>query len=337
VSVGTRLGVCRYPVEGVCRYPVETGCRYPVGVGLSGVLGRVCLVSEVPPIMGLRPQLTVGAPRRGGRRQSSLETNVIRKGLIHVSPTQLQMPLSETQDVLGWLRVRGQPLQPFDLDTLAWITERWRETGQGSHGEVRFTLYELGQDMFDHEPSGRERQLLRESIRRLQDVEFVGQGWVAKNGRIDWLGGRDFSCEGGIRLLGSVIPPKEEHKHHIAYLDGWMAKQLQANHLTYLDWRVQRELDGTAKVLWTFLESQTFKRSGIGVGESRLWLKDPLWASLGITAKRPQERRRTLTRAAGRIVDVDASYSQPGGFVLDKPASRGGTWSLVARRTLAAG
>lgn len=42
--------------------------------------------------------------------------------------------------------------------------------------------------------------------------------------------------------------------------------------MTYLDWRVLRGLEGLAKRLWVYLESQTFKRSNIGEGAAALQL-----------------------------------------------------------------
>jgi hypothetical protein len=70
----------------------------------------------------------------------------------------------------------------------------------------------------------------------------------------------------------------------------WLTKQLVAGHLTYLDWRVLRKLDGLAKRLWVYLESQSFRRSGIGEGTVRLWLAHPCSRRLASPTSTPQVR-----------------------------------------------
>ena len=124
---------------------------------------------------------------------------------------------------------------------------------------------------------------------------------------------------------------RDGSQRHVAYLDGWIIEQLQAGYLTYLDWRVLRSLDGLAKRLWVYLESQAFKRSGIGEGSARLWLGHPMFQALGVADKHAPQARRTLMRAGERISAVDRSFV---GFELHRPPRRGGTWALVARRRL---
>jgi hypothetical protein len=104
------------------------------------------------------------------RRQASLETNLARKGIWHVGPLQLALPI-DGSDTLGLLRVTGPPLSLFDIDTFAWLTERWREGGRDPRGEIRFTLYELGRDLYGRKPAGHDRRDMRSSLRRLQDAK----------------------------------------------------------------------------------------------------------------------------------------------------------------------
>ena len=61
----------------------------------------------------------------------------------------------------------GPPLTLFDLDTFAWLTERWREGDRDPKGSVGFTLYELGRDLYGRKPSGEQRGDMRASLNRL--------------------------------------------------------------------------------------------------------------------------------------------------------------------------
>ncbi len=284
---------------------------------------------ELPPLRGLRPDTHEGLTVRPlPRRQAALETNLCRKGVWHVGPLQLALPL-DGQDTLGLLRVSGPPLTLFDLDTFAWLTERWREGDRDPKGRVPFTLYELGQDLYGWEPAGKQRQDMRASLRRLSKAEFELEGYSAQAARMGQL--ENPSEEGWIRLVGSVRWARDQERH-LAYLDGWIVEQLEAGYLTYLDWRVLRALEGLAKRLWVYLESQSFKRSGVGEGAVRLWLGPPLLQALGLTTKHAPHARRLLMRATERVARVDRSFV---GFELQKPARRGGTWALTARRRLA--
>jgi hypothetical protein len=196
-------------------------------------------------------------------------------------PLQLALPL-DGSDTLGLLRVAGPPLTLFDLDTVAWLTERWREDGRDPKGKVRFTLYQLGRDLWNRKPAGQDRRDLRASLSRLQDAMFELEGYDARAAQ---MGRLESPTEGGrIRLLGSVRWSSDQESHAV-YLDGWLVEQLEAGYLTYLDWRILRALDGLAKRLWVYLESQTFKRSGVGEGAVALHLAPPLWQALGVTTK----------------------------------------------------
>lgn len=285
-------------------------------------------LSELPPPRGLRPKpaLTL-APLP--RRQASLETNLARKGIWHVGPLQLALPI-DGSDTLGLLRVTGPPLSLLDLDTFAWLTERWREGGRDPRGEIRFTLYELGRDLYGRKPAGQDRRDMRGSLRRLQDAKFELEGYdaaAASMGRLDSPTER-----GRISLVSDLIwSARDSGERHVAYLGPWLTKQLEAGHLTYLDWRILRALEGLAKRLWVYLESQTFKRSGIGEGAVALYLAPPMFAALGMTDRHAPQARRTLLRAGERIAAADKSFV---GFELRKPARRGGTWAFIARRQL---
>ncbi len=258
-----------------------------------------------------------------------METNLCRKGVWHVGPLQLALPI-DSRDTLGLLRVSGPPLTLYDLDTFAWLTERWRQGDRNPKGKVGFTLYDLGRDLYGREPSGEERRLIRASLDRLRKAEFELEGYsaaAAEVGRLD-----DPTEAGAIRLLGSLLWSRRDAREpHVAGLDWWIVEQLEAGYLTYLDWRVLRALEGLAKRLWVYLESQSFKRAGIGEGAVRLWLAPPMFRALGMADKHAPQARRTLLRAGERISAADRSFV---GFELCRPPRRGGTWALVARRRL---
>ena len=286
-------------------------------------------VAEPPPLRGLRPDTGAGLTvARLPRRQASLETNLCRKGVWHAGPLQLALPL-DGEDTLGLLRVAGPPLTLFDLDTFAWLTERWREGERDTKGRIDFTLYELGRDLYGRKPGGEQRQDMRASLDRLYEADFELEGYRASAAGVGRL--EHPTERGRIRLLGGLRwSERVSAERHVAYLGPFITEQLEAGYLTYLDWRVLRALEGLAKRLWVYLESQSFKRSGVGEGSVKLWLAPPMWHALGITTKHAPHARRLLARAGGRIAAVDRSFS----FELARPRRRGGTWALIARRQL---
>jgi len=287
-------------------------------------------VQSTTPLRGLRPDIADGLTVASlPRRQASLETNLARKGVWHIGPLQLAFP-REGSDTLGLLRAAGPPLTLFDLDLMAWLCEHWREGDRDPKGRIGFTLYQLGKDLHNRDPSGRDRQEMRSSLERLFEARFELEGYCAADAQVGRL---EDPIEGGwIRLLGAVRWSRERERH-VVHLGGFITEQLEHGNLTYLDWRVLRKLEGLAKRLWVYLESQSFKRSGIGEGSVRLWLAPPMLQALGMLDKHAPQARRTLVRAGERISAVDRSFV---GFELHKPPRRGGTWALVARRRLPA-
>jgi hypothetical protein len=283
---------------------------------------------EPGPIRGLRPDPSLALTPLP-RRQASLETNLCRKGVWHVGSLQLALPI-DGSDTLGLLRIAGPPLTLFDLDMFAWLTERWREVERDAKGRVDFTLYELGKDLHNRVPAGRDRQEMRASLERLFEARFELEGYDAANAR---LGRLEDPVEGGwIRLVSGVRWSRDRERHRV-YLSSFIVEQLEAENLTYLDWRILRALEGLAKRLWVYLESQTFKRSDIGEGAVALQLAPPMLQALGVTTKHQPHARRLIARAGERITAADKSFV---GFELRPPYRRGGTWALVARRRLTA-
>jgi hypothetical protein len=290
-------------------------------------------ITDLPAPKGLRPDTINGATVQPlPRKRAALETNLCRKGVWATGPLQLALPL-DGSDTLGLLRVAGPPLTLYDLDVFAWLTERWREGERDPKGRVEFTLYGLGKDLYGTEPSGEHHRLMKASLNRLYGADFELEGYSVAAAGIGRL--EDPTERGRIRLLGGLRwATTTSSDQHLAYLGPFITEQLEAGYLTYLDWRVLRALEGLAKRLWVYLESQSFKRSGVGEGAVRLWLGPPMLQALGITTKHAPGARRLLVKAGDRISAVDRSFVS---FQLHRPSRRGGLWSLTTRRRLSTG
>lgn len=335
VSAATGLWIANVSAATGSSVSAATGSYFGCGdpsARTAIVQGVEVDLSDVPGLRGLRPNASLALSPLP-RRQASMETNLCRKGVWQVGPLQLALPI-EGSDTLGLLRVSGPPLTLFDLDVMAWLTERWREGDRSSRGEVQLTLYELGRDLYGHEPSGFDHKTMHTSMLRLQDTLFELEGYdvrAAQVGRLD-----SPTEQGRIRLIADLIWSMSvagSRDRHLVFLGPWLVKQLEAGYLTYLDWRILRSLDGLAKRLWVYLESQTFKRSDIGEAAVALQLGPPMWQALGVSTKHAPHARRLLLRAGDRIAAADKSFV---GFQLRRPIRRGGTWTLVARRRLSA-
>lgn len=196
--------------------------------------------------------------RRGGRRQASIPTMLARKG--YWQPGRGRARLDGT-DFLGTCRANGK-LTMADLDLLCWLCERYRES-RLVDGTVSFTIYELGHDLYSRAPEGREAELMRASLDRLKAVVL-------------YLEGKDLCYQSpalgsAVNILdilvdrASVLPDVRARKmlrgdRFTAKLAPWFLAEIDAKRVTYLDWRILRELDGLAKRLWVYLEAESFKR-----------------------------------------------------------------------------
>jgi len=266
-------------------------------------------------------------------RQVRAETNLTRApGLWATGPTQLELPL-EVGGINGTVRASGQLSISIDLDVLAWICERWISTPPlDPEGIARFTLYDLGTDLYGSKPSGRHRQVLRESLLRLWRVEVQFIDWntsehapgdsmdrllyrIGSDGKLAEAGD-DPAKVGALR--GSTVSVK---------LADWLRDSLEAGNFTYLRWETLRQLDGAAKRVWIYLAGEQFKRTGPWRSAVAIGLGDPALATLGVDGyKRHRDARRALNRAGRQIVKADPRYESVG------VERRPGGWSLIARR-----
>lgn len=221
----------------------------------SAPLRMLVGVPELQPLQGLQPDTEMGSPSspfRGVRRRWSRTS--VERGF--GTPDRSSSPSRSRE--MTFSASSGSPAPPptlFDLDVMAWFCEHWREGERDQHGLLCFTLYELGRDLHGRKPSGRDRQEMRASLDRLYETSFELEGYRvedAARGRLsDPVEGRR------LRLLSELGWSRQDH--HEAVLARWLVSQLDAGYLTYLDWRVLRKLEGLAKRLWVYLESQSFK------------------------------------------------------------------------------
>ncbi|MCA1681559.1 MAG: hypothetical protein LC777_22760, partial [Actinobacteria bacterium] len=238
-------------------------------------------------------------------------------------------------DFLGTCKANGK-LTMADLDVLCWLCERYRER-RPLDGTVSLTVYELGRDLYSRAPGGREAELVRASLDRLKAVVL-------------YLEGKDL-CHHS-EALGSavnivdvlvdrapVLPDVRARKmlrgdRFTAKLAPWFLAEIDAKRVTYLDWRILRELDGLAKRLWVYLEAETFKRiSGIGRGYSWVALGQKAFCALGLNFGQQRGARRALRQAGKAICEADRSYESI--EVVRHPSGRG--WRLAAIRLSAEG
>ena len=222
----------------------------------------------------------------------------------------------------------------FDLELLAWLTERWRHEGAGDRW-VRFTLYELGQAFYGREPDGADRRRFRASLRRLVSITVELVGYNARTQRADArisgaaahildnvqseLDRLGLEPEPGAvgALRGSVFE---------ARLADWMTAQIQAGHITYLKFDLLRALPGLAKRLWIYLEAERMKP--LGDGSAACWIKlgERAYTTLGMNYKHERQARAALRRAGAAIADVDHRYTSVA------VESRPGGWAIIAHK-----
>jgi hypothetical protein len=82
----------------------------------------------------------------------------------------------QRRDLFGAIaKAQGAPLGEPELDSLSWIIDEWHRLGSPVDGQIRFTLYAMGCDLYaggraSWSPSGRHRELMKEAIEHLHQV-----------------------------------------------------------------------------------------------------------------------------------------------------------------------
>lgn len=291
-------------------------------------------------------------------RSVRAETNLTRApGLWATGPVQLALPLDANGLGVAVTASGRLSLTP-DLDVLAWICERWATTrlpdgytvnGEPDpHGVARFTLYDLGMDLYGRKPGGEENRAMRGSLWRLISTVVSLTGYDAATGE---TGERLASLTHLLTTVGSErLDAAKADPRRLGALRGesfrveiapWLRRQLVAGNATYLSWRILRQLDGAAKRAWVYLEAERWKPVGDGLLATSIGLGRPALDSLGVGGfQRHRDARRALDRAGERIVAADERYAavtvegRPGGHSL--VAYRLDAERLKARRAVRA-
>jgi len=261
---------------------------------------------------------------RYDRDRGSIETNFARLAPLELHGFAAER-LDDEPDALTARTLLGsfsmsRRLGLIDLKVVAFAIERWRESGgETASDAVTFTLYKLGQAIYGHAPSGEERRLLKESIRRLFKVEINAYGADAR--RVDRpvrmiaRDGRVFTQQ---ETLWDDAPTRRQvaarrGDSYRVWLGPWLVDQLRAGNVTYLHFPTMRGLAGLALRLWVFLQAEPFVVDDDGATEciaAAPELGDELYATLGMNFARPTDARKALRYAARRIQAVDHRYAE---------------------------
>jgi len=279
---------------------------------------------------------------RPTRKKSVMETNLTRWGGWDSGSTGPSRTLEvRGQDFLGVVsRSHGAVLGPLEMDVLSWLTARWFEQDRQSDGMVRCTLYELGIDLYGRKPSGKEIRLLRGSIEKLAGALITLGGFNAHTGQMKpklasmvhlvesavWA--EDLEFEIPTRADAVVLGGLRGSTYEIK-LASWLVRQLEGTYVTYLDWRIQRRLEGLAKRLWIYLEAENYKSVGEGLEKSYVILGEKAYTALSVRHARERDRRRALERAGERISEVDARYES---VVVERNPVNPDGWRVLATR-----
>lgn len=208
----------------------------------------------------------------------------------------------------------SQRLGPVDFKVLAFVLERWAwQQPEDLLAQACFTLRELGRSLSRKRPGGRDRSQLRAALLRLYRVEITLVGYDAIAGKVDP------ERQTKTRLITEIVSEIEElgdyaTPQRIGGLRGdtfrvrlapWLAQQVAAGYVTYLDFAVMRELSGLAERLWVYLQAERYKSHQAWVA-----LGPRMFEVLGMDYTRARDARRALERAAVRIIAADPRYER---------------------------
>lgn len=268
-------------------------------------------------------------PRAGRGR---LETNLVRSPLWDSEGVSPDPAPFIGNSLLGPFSCSAR-LRQLDYKVLAFILERWWwQRPAEDTVPVEITLYELGKEIYGRWPDGKERRLLRAALNRLWSVEVSMVGYDAPSSRQD----RRWSK---VRLIAEIsgeigdlqdralfqLPPAQvtgslRGSTFRLRLAPWLAAQVRAGFVTYLDFAVLRQLSGLAERLWLYLQAESFKNR-------RTWvaLGPRMYDVLAMHYRREEDARKALRRAAPRILEADSRY-------IAISVERRLSWGILAER-----
>jgi hypothetical protein len=250
---------------------------------------------------------------RPGRRDGTVETNLVRKGMFVAGRAgrrrsggeQMVLRVLATRDRLGEIRRidEGPPLTEVEFQVMMVICTAWRSLGNQFAATVPITLSmickELGLNY-----SGRSFARVRQALSALTQATFAGEVWDVRTNEMthirefgliqEWEAGRP-NERGRLGDVGSVM------------LRDWLRRQLAGEHQTYYSRELMRGLRRpVAKLLLPYLESERFDAPpGVHGTRVKTWpVNEELFASVGITDRQARQARRTLALAAQEIVEV---------------------------------
>jgi len=117
------------------------------------------------------------------------------------------------------------PLSRLDVRVFAWLLDRWHG-GDRAEPRVRFTLSELGRDIYDRPIRAGERKELQASLHRLGDARSISATWWSRLlAGVGWSGKAD---------------------EYAAYLSGYTLEQIQSGQRTSLDVVLRAALDSAS-------------------------------------------------------------------------------------------
>jgi hypothetical protein len=187
-------------------------------------------------------------------------------------------------------------------------------------GIVTATYYEIGRDFYGRKPSGKEVRLLRKAIENLAGALVSIGGFNAHTGeRKPKLVSLVHLVESAVwgEDLDVAVPTRADAAKTGAMrgnsieikLAAWLLPQLNEQYVTYLDWRIQRKLEGLSKRLWVYLEAERFKGIGDGREASYIILGDKAYTALGVRHGRARARGQAHLRGR-RALRVDRGRDQ---------------------------
>ncbi|MDQ3093511.1 MAG: hypothetical protein M3R46_18025 [Actinomycetota bacterium] len=260
-----------------------------------------------------------------------LETNLVRLPLAEGNDHLRDVRPFVGEALLGGFRTTIR-LKQLDLMVLAFVLERWWwQSPDRDSCPAEFTLRELGQAVYGRRPAGHERRLLRCALARLYEVsiDFVGFDAATRETGARWGRARLIQAIGGaLGELGDfhALPPAEvlgglRGSTFAVELASWLAEQVRAGNVTYLDFAVMRRLNGLAQRLWMYLQAERYS----GRGETWVALGPRMYEILGMGYGRERDARQNLRLAARRITEADERYE-----LIDVQRRVG--WGITARR-----
>lgn len=195
----------------------------------------------------------------------------------------------------------------------------------------RVHLARVGHAVYGRCPDWHERRLLRGALSRLFEVaiDFVGFDAATRQTGTRWGRARLIQAVGGpVGELGDFhpLPPAEvlgglRGSTFAVELATWLAEQVRAGNMTYLDFEIMRRLNGLAQRLWMYLQAERYNARH----ETWVALGPRLYEILGMRYGRDVDARKSLRRATRRIMEADERYE-----LVD--VQRRLSWGILARR-----